>query len=414
MRINRRRSIAAVAALSLVAAACGDDDDDRSTDRPPAGAAATDGSRAATDAPAADGRTGRDRSAVRPTHRRRQRRGRRPRPRHQRRRQGRVRHRRRRARATTARYYQALVDGAIAAVGRRTASRSRSSSTTSKPPTRRPQLGDLAQQNVDMIIVGAGEIAEPLPDLIEQYPDIFWYCNCGAGFPENPGLAQSQRRRRRDRYTAGYATGLLLQDNGRRQRRRSSAAATSASRSSRTSPSSSASRPSTRRYTMTYVADGRLPVRLRQHRQRHRGAQRPPSTRAPTPSTRTSAAPTSRSSGWPTRTAIITMSAGVVEGLRAATDLDYDIAVKFDGGDYVGTIFAEIIDGTLQRGRHRVVPRRRRPAAGRGDLRADAGAADRDGRRLRADRQPASSTASSARSRRGVRGRLTFVIDDDR
>ena len=50
-------------------------------------------------------------------------------------------------------------------------------------------IGDLAQQGVDIIIVGASEIAEPLPQLISEYPDIFWYCNCGAGFPEDPGLA---------------------------------------------------------------------------------------------------------------------------------------------------------------------------------------------------------------------------------
>ena len=35
-------------------------------------------------------------------------------------------------------------------------------------------MGDLAQQGVDIIIVGASEIAEPLPQFIDQYPDIFW------------------------------------------------------------------------------------------------------------------------------------------------------------------------------------------------------------------------------------------------
>ena len=51
-------------------------------------------------------------------------------------------------------------------------------------------LSDLAAQ-VDIVIVGASEIAEPLGDLTEEYADVFWYCNCGAGFPETPGLAQS-------------------------------------------------------------------------------------------------------------------------------------------------------------------------------------------------------------------------------
>ena len=76
------------------------------------------------------------------------------------------------------------------------------------------ELANLAEQGVDMIFVGASEIADPLTDLIAQYPDIFWYCNCGAGFPENPGLAQSQDDSSEISYTAGYATGLLLQESG--------------------------------------------------------------------------------------------------------------------------------------------------------------------------------------------------------
>lgn len=75
-------------------------------------------------------------------------------------------------------------------------------------------IGDLAQQGVDVILVGASEIAEPLPDLIAKYPDIFWYCNCGAGFPANPGLAQSTDDGGEINYAAGYATGLKLKEKG--------------------------------------------------------------------------------------------------------------------------------------------------------------------------------------------------------
>jgi basic membrane protein A len=76
------------------------------------------------------------------------------------------------------------------------------------------EIGNLAQQGVDVVIVGASEIAEPLPGLIAEYPDIFWYCNCGAGFPEDPGLAQSLDDGAEIGYTAGYATGLELQEAG--------------------------------------------------------------------------------------------------------------------------------------------------------------------------------------------------------
>ncbi len=76
------------------------------------------------------------------------------------------------------------------------------------------ELSNLAQQDVDIIFVGASEIAEPLPDLTEQFSDIFWYCNCGAGFPETPGLAQAVDWGAAIHYTAGVAMGAVLQETG--------------------------------------------------------------------------------------------------------------------------------------------------------------------------------------------------------
>ncbi len=76
------------------------------------------------------------------------------------------------------------------------------------------ELSNLAQQGVDIIFVGASEIAEPLPDLTEQFGDIFWYCNCGAGFPETPGLAQTVDWGAAIHYTAGVAMGAVLQETG--------------------------------------------------------------------------------------------------------------------------------------------------------------------------------------------------------
>ena len=75
-------------------------------------------------------------------------------------------------------------------------------------------MSDLAAQGVDVILVGASEIAEPLADLTEQYPDIFWYCNCGAGFPEIAGLAQATDYGSPIHYTAGVAMGAALADHG--------------------------------------------------------------------------------------------------------------------------------------------------------------------------------------------------------
>ena len=75
-------------------------------------------------------------------------------------------------------------------------------------------LSDLAQQGVDILMVGASEIAEPLPDLTEQFPDIFWYCNCGAGFDELPGLAQATDWGAAVHYSGGVAMGAVMQEQG--------------------------------------------------------------------------------------------------------------------------------------------------------------------------------------------------------
>ncbi len=75
-------------------------------------------------------------------------------------------------------------------------------------------MADLAQQGVDIMLVGASEIAEPLADLTEAYPDIFWYCNCGAGFTELAGLAQATDWGSAIHYTAGVAMGQVMIEQG--------------------------------------------------------------------------------------------------------------------------------------------------------------------------------------------------------
>ena len=75
-------------------------------------------------------------------------------------------------------------------------------------------MSDLAAQGVDVILVGASEIAEPLADLTEQYPEVFWYCNCGAGYEQLPGLAQATDWGAPIHYTAGVAMGAALADHG--------------------------------------------------------------------------------------------------------------------------------------------------------------------------------------------------------
>ncbi len=83
-----------------------------------------------------------------------------------------------------------------------------------EPAVAATELENLAAQGVDIIAVGAGEISDPLPDLVEQFPDIFWYCNCGTGFPQMDGVALSTNDGAEIEYVVGVAAGLLLQEHG--------------------------------------------------------------------------------------------------------------------------------------------------------------------------------------------------------
>ena len=83
-----------------------------------------------------------------------------------------------------------------------------------EPAVAATELENLAAQGVDIIAVGAGEISDPLPDLVEQFPDIFWYCNCGTGVPQMDGVALSTNDGAEIEYVVGVAAGLLLQEHG--------------------------------------------------------------------------------------------------------------------------------------------------------------------------------------------------------
>ena len=110
-------------------------------------------------------------------------------------------------------YYQALVDCRYRDLDRQRVGRAdhHRQHRTCRAET---ELGNLAAQGVDIIAVGAGEIADPLADLAAEYRCIFWYCNCGTGFPQTDGVAISFDDGSDIQYVAGVATGLLLQERG--------------------------------------------------------------------------------------------------------------------------------------------------------------------------------------------------------
>lgn len=209
-------------------------------------------------------------------------------------------------------------------------------------------IGDLAQQGVDVIIIGASEIAEPLPALIEEYPDIYWYCNCGAGFPENPGLAQSTDNGAEIGYTAGYATGLLLQGNGGDSTTFIGCCDLGFEKQSYISFEAGlqAVDPT---FTMTYVQTGDFPFDFDNTANATAALQTAvdEGSDAVYPYLGGAHRPVVQAAN---EAGIITMSAGSSTVCDDSEELSYDIAVRFDGGDYLRAVMAEIIAGTLHEG----------------------------------------------------------------
>src|SRR3990170_2163879 len=76
------------------------------------------------------------------------------------------------------------------------------------------ELRNIAEQGVDILAVGSSALSEPLPALLEEFPDIFWYCNCGSDYEETPGLLITRDRGAELWISGGYAAGLLMQEKG--------------------------------------------------------------------------------------------------------------------------------------------------------------------------------------------------------
>lgn len=211
-------------------------------------------------------------------------------------------------------------------------------------------MGDLAQQGVDVIIVGASEIAEPLPALIEQYPDIFWYCNCGAGFPENPGLAQSTDNGAEIGYTAGYATGLLLQAKGGDANSTTFIGCCDLGFEKQSYIAFEAGLQAVdATYTMTYVQTGDFPFDFDNTANATAALQTAidQGTDAVYPYLGGAHRPVVQAAN---EAGLIVMSAGSSSVCDASEELSYDIAVRFDGGDYVRAVMSQIIDGSFKEG----------------------------------------------------------------
>ena len=216
-----------------------------------------------------------------------------------------------------------------------------------EPADAATELRNLAEQNVDVLAVGAGEIAEPLAELTAEYSEIFWYCNCGAGYPSQPGLAQSQDDSSQISYSAGYATGILLRDSGGDSAHFIGCCDLPFEKEAYLAfeMGLQAVDPS---FTMTYVPTGNFPYDF----DNISGA-----TEAFNNAVAQGADAVNPYLGGAheplvalaNENDIITMSAGASD-VCERTDLDYDIAVQFDAGDYIETLLELIADGEFGEG----------------------------------------------------------------
>lgn len=239
-------------------------------------------------------------------------------------------------------YYQALVE----CVDRLVKANGGSSIVVDRiaAPDAATQIESLAKQDPDILVVGASEIGKPLPDLAKKYSKIFWYCNCGAGQQPNPDYAQSQDDASEINYTAGYATGLLLKD-----KKKNSAAFIGNTDANGFEVESfdafnlglQAVDPT---YKATYFGTGsfddvqKATEAYNVAKGNGIGAVYPFLGGAHEPIVKLA-----------NKDKIITMSAGKSDACERK-DIRYEIAVRFDGGDYLDTIFKEMLTGAYKEG----------------------------------------------------------------
>lgn len=209
------------------------------------------------------------------------------------------------------------------------------------------ELENLATQPVDIILVGASGVAGPMPDLSAEYSDIYWYCNCGAGFAPADTYAQTGDDGSAIHYTAGVAFGLMLQANGGDTVamlgccdlpfEKEAVLATEFGLQS-VDPS----------FTITYTPTGDFDFDFDNE------------------ANATAAFDAAVAAGadfiYPflggalVAVAQLANDAGIPvanPGSSTAcdeTDVTYDVAVKFDAGDYVANVFPEIVDGSFPEG----------------------------------------------------------------
>jgi basic membrane protein A len=238
-------------------------------------------------------------------------------------------------------YYQALVDG-ITALSEEQGFAEPIIVDNIAVADAETELRNLARQNVDVIAVGAGELSDPINALTEEFPDIFWYCNCGAGL-EAPGIAQAGDDSAEISYSAGYATGQLLQDTDSTSAAFLGCCELDFEREAFLAfeQGLQAVNPE---FTVTYLPTGDFNDVAGATEAYNQAVANGAGAVYPFLGGSHEAIV-----GLANEDGIITMSAGASDACERE-DLAYDIAVQFDAGDYVAAIFDAILAGELTEG----------------------------------------------------------------
>ena len=210
------------------------------------------------------------------------------------------------------------------------------------PAESRSELENLVAQSVDVVAIGSSSLADGNHDLVLEYEEIFWYCNCGSGYQDTEGMLRSADSGVELNISGGYATGLLMQERGG-----SSAVFIGCCDLNFEIESFLAFEYGLQlvdeAFEVTYVPTGNFPFDF--------------NNTAGATEAYNNAVAEGASAVYPflggahepiaalaNEDGLIVMTAGPSNGCER-TDLDYDLEIKFDAGDYLDPIFTEILDG---------------------------------------------------------------------
>ncbi len=209
------------------------------------------------------------------------------------------------------------------------------------------ELENLAAQGVDIIAIGSSGLADGNEGLFLEYEDILWYCNCGSGYQDTPGLHRSADSGAELNISAGYATGLLLQERGETAVTFLGCCDLNFEIESLRGLEFGLSQVD-ESFTVTYVPTGAFPYDF------NNTAGATEAYNAAVAEGAAAVYPFLGGAHEPivqlaNEDGLITMTAGSSKGCER-DDLGYDLEIKFDAGDYLETIFAEILSGDVEEG----------------------------------------------------------------